>query len=122
MTDGSLRLLNVYSSGVPFGSYLEEDNLCSFEFDPTVVPMGPPGPKPSDFDPPIIFADKYTPSQQSPIGNIDCRVVAADWAYVEGGESSFYQVSILVGDVEIMPTNTLVAGDEGPLTVLFIAS
>lgn len=117
MTDDSLRLLDVESNGVPVGYYDEEVDGCKFDFDPNVVPEGPPGSKPSDFDPPIIFTNTDYPGQQIPIDTIECHVVATDWSYEAGSEYSSYQVSILVGDVALTESSTLVPGDEGPLYI-----
>lgn len=122
MTDGSYRLLNVDSNGVPVGPYDDDIGGCLISFSPEVIPPGPPGPKPSDFDPPISFTDTYTPSQQSPIATIDCRVVATDWLPDEDVDSS-YRIAILVGEIEVTsPSNSLYVGDSTPFVVADIVT
>lgn len=118
MTDDSLRLLNVDSEGVPIGSFNEDIGACLFEFTPNVVPFGPPGSKPADFDPPIHFTDTYSPGQQSPIGTVECRIVANAWEYDPADEYSTYRVSTLVGDVDLLDPGSLMSSDEGPLTII----
>lgn len=118
MSDGSYRLLNVESLGVPIGTHDQEHGYTEFLFSPETVPLVPAGPKPSGFDPPIEFIDTYTPGPSSPMETIDCQVVANNWTYGESDEYSSYNVDIVSGGVILTESTTLVAGDESPMKVV----
>lgn len=118
MSDGSYRLLNVESLGVPTGSHNDQGGYTEFSFSPITVPLVPAGPKPSGFDPPIEFVDNYTPGSTSPLETIDCTIITDNWTYEASDEYSSYNVAIVSDGVILTETPTLEAGDESPMKVV----
>lgn len=118
MSDGTYRLLNVDSRGVPLGSHNDHDGYTQFDYEPSTVPLVPAGPKPSGFDPPISFIDNYTPGPSSPVETIDCQIIAANWTYDEQGEYSNYSISLVSGGVVLNDSILLSPGDVTPLILV----
>lgn len=118
MSDGSYRLLNVESNGVPVGSHDQERGVTEFSFSPQTVPLVPSGPKPSGFDPPIEFIDTYTPVHSSPLETIDCTIIADNWTYGGSEQYSNYNVAIISGGVILTESTTLSAGEQSPMLVV----